>query len=606
MKSPDSLLNTRMPTQTRPEQMYGDFFGLDCAPFSIAPNPRFLYMSQRHREALAHLLYGLQSDGGFVLLTGEVGTGKTTVCRCLLEQVPDDTNLAFIFNPKLTVQELLATICDELEISYPSDPSEVQSTKVFIDAITRYLLEAHGRGERTVLVIDEAQQLSYRVLEQLRLLTNLETNERKLLRIILLGQPELGDKLARPELRQLAQRITARFHLTPLSRDETRAYVRHRLSVAHGDPNIFGDASLARIHHLTQGVPRLINILCDRALLGAYVEDRHRVTRDIVKRAARELGGMSVTPVWKPLASAAAVILCVGISGTAAYYYLGHDEHFAQATNDVVASLTHADVSVAPATHQPAAEEAGQPAASENAPTADTDVASVETHGAVTLISRDTDDPAAIEPEWGLDWPASLPVEISARVAFAALFERWHTPFDAQTPLDACDYAMRVGLRCLDKSGNLRSVMELDRPAVLELFDESGMRYHAAVLAIRNDEADLVIGRHQVTAKLADVDARWRGHYTILWQMPPGYTNAVREGDRGETVEWLRDRLAELRMQPADPELRQPDLFDDELAAMVRDFQHANGLEADAIAGAHTWIKLNDIVGVGVPRIVEQ
>ena len=216
--------------------MYQHYFGLAEAPFSIAPDPRYLYLSQRHQEALAHLLYGVNGDGGFVLLTGEVGAGKTTVCRCLLQQIPASCDVAYIFNPKLTVEELLSTICVEFGIAYP--PGNV-SVKVFVDCINAYLLDAHARGRHTVLIIDEAQNLSTVVLEQMRLLTNLETNQRKLLQIILLGQPELALMLERPELRQLSQRIVARYHLGPLTRPEVAAYVRHRLEISGAQRQLF-------------------------------------------------------------------------------------------------------------------------------------------------------------------------------------------------------------------------------------------------------------------------------------------------------------------------------------------------------------------------------
>jgi len=245
--------------------MYKEYFGLEEMPFSIAPDPRYLYMSDQHREALAHLLYGFNSDGGFVLLTGNVGTGKTTICRCLLEQIPEKTAIAFIINPKLTVDELLAVICDEFGIKYPAGN---KSIKLFIDNINTYLLEAHAIGHRAVLIIDEAQNLSADVLEQLRLLTNLETNQVKLLQIILMGQPELRDKLSRPDLLQLSQRIIARYHLGALSKKEVAAYVSHRLTVAGVKDRIFSDAAIAELYKLSGGVPRLINVLCDRALLG--------------------------------------------------------------------------------------------------------------------------------------------------------------------------------------------------------------------------------------------------------------------------------------------------------------------------------------------------
>jgi len=268
--------------------MYIDHFNLSEAPFSIAPNPRFLFMSGHHREALAHLLYGMDHDGGFVLLTGEVGTGKTTLSRCLLDQVPEHTTVAFIINPKLSVIELLATICDELGIEYPAGTS---SNKELVDRINHYLLDAHADGRKTALLIDEAQNLSSDVLEQLRLLTNLETHETKLLQIILLGQPELQQVLASPELRQLSQRITARYHLKPLSLQEMHAYIEHRLAVAGSHDPIFTSMAMKKLFRLSQGIPRLVNLICDRAMLGAYAQNTHRVTPRIMSRAAREVMG---------------------------------------------------------------------------------------------------------------------------------------------------------------------------------------------------------------------------------------------------------------------------------------------------------------------------
>ncbi|VAW35238.1 General secretion pathway protein A, partial [hydrothermal vent metagenome] len=266
--------------------MYRNYFGLRQKPFSIAPDPAFLYMSERHREALAHLLYGIRSDAGFVLLTGEVGTGKTTICRCLLEQMPESARVAYIINPRLSTLELLASICDEFGIAYP--PGEA-SGKLLVDLINEYLLEAHAEGCKPVLIIDEAQNLSHDLLEQIRLLTNLETNEQKLLLIIMLGQPELRDKLLRPELRQMQQRITARYHLGPLSKSDTCAYVNHRLAVAGSRQRLFTPAALSRVFAFSGGVPRLINLLCDRSLLGAYSRGHAKANRAIVVRAAGEL-----------------------------------------------------------------------------------------------------------------------------------------------------------------------------------------------------------------------------------------------------------------------------------------------------------------------------
>ncbi|MGB9333048.1 MAG: AAA family ATPase, partial [Steroidobacteraceae bacterium] len=293
--------------------MYLTFFGLNEKPFAITPDPRYLYLSERHAEALAHLLYGINEAGGFVQLTGEVGTGKTTIVRSLLAQTPKNAEIALILNPKMTPAEFLLTICEELGIGVPD--SSLESLKDLVDILSHYLLRAHAAGRRVVLVVDEAQNLSPEVLEQVRLLTNLETNTQKLLQIILIGQPELRELLARNELRQLAQRVTGRYHLNPLSRDETTAYVRHRLRVAGATNDICSPQALSEVFRLSQGVPRVINVICDRALLGAYSLDRHRVTAPLVRNAAGEVFGRRFTPHWLPWALIAGIgaLLLIGL-----------------------------------------------------------------------------------------------------------------------------------------------------------------------------------------------------------------------------------------------------------------------------------------------------
>ena len=271
--------------------MYTRYFGLREKPFTIAPDPRYLYLSKLHREALAHLLYGIHSDGCLILLTGDVGTGKTTVCRCLLAQLPEKTDIAIILNPKLTIVELFKTICTELDVPVTPDSP---SGKTYVDSLNSYLLDAHAKGRSTVLIIDEAQNLSAEILEQLRLLTNLETDTHKLLQIVLLGQTELRDMISSPQLTQINQRVTSRYHLQPLKPDDVRRYIRHRIYIAgSSDTSLFSAQAIRYIIKISKGIPRTINLLCDRALLGAYAEHKDHVDLKIMKKAVKEVTGGS-------------------------------------------------------------------------------------------------------------------------------------------------------------------------------------------------------------------------------------------------------------------------------------------------------------------------
>ncbi|MAC33388.1 MULTISPECIES: ExeA family protein [Idiomarina] len=284
--------------------MYQNYFGLQAEPFSIAPDPNYLYLSERHQEALAHLTQGLQGSGGFILLTGEVGTGKTTVSRALLEQLPESTETAFILNPMLNEDELLASLCDEFGIRYQKRSA---TRKTLTDKLSQFFLKANDDGRQCVVLIDEAQHLRPQVLEQLRLLTNLETHDRKLLRVILIGQPELQDLLRRQELRQLAQRITARYHILPLTEQDTQRYIAYRLQVSGANRPLFTAAAARKAHQLTQGIPRLLNLYCDRALLAAYTESSSEVQPKHLQQAHSELNGTTGTgrarqqrsPLWR-------------------------------------------------------------------------------------------------------------------------------------------------------------------------------------------------------------------------------------------------------------------------------------------------------------------
>lgn len=330
--------------------MYTNFFSLSELPFSIAPDPKYLFMSDRHREALTHLTHGLggssvSSNGGFVLLTGEVGTGKTTVSRFLMSNLPKNTQLAFILNPTLSSQELLATICDQLKIRYRKTGATL---KTLTDKISEKLLKNHANDINTVLIIDEAQHLEPQVLEQLRLLTNLETNTKKLLQVILIGQPELQQLLKRRDLRQLAQRITARYHLLPLDKDELALYIKHRLSVADCHRALFNKSALMAIHQLSQGIPRLINLICHSALMEAYNSNNAVIDKKIIHKAASHALGDDFLPsIWwqhknVQLALIASMLFFVLIIG----FWLGKKEPLPMLSSELPENIVKQEVTI--------------------------------------------------------------------------------------------------------------------------------------------------------------------------------------------------------------------------------------------------------------------
>ncbi|MCC2963409.1 AAA family ATPase [Massilia sp. IC2-278] len=527
--------------------MYNQYFSLKGAPFSIAPDPRYLFMSERHREALAHLLYGIGSGGGFVLLTGEIGAGKTTVCRCFIEQVPENCRLAYIFNPKLTVAELLQSVCEEFRIAVPAGQGGV---KAYVDAINDYLLASHAQGRNNVLVIDEAQNLSAEVLEQLRLLTNLETSERKLLQIILIGQPELRTMLARPELEQLAQRVIARYHLGPLSEAETGAYIAHRMAVAgfQGAP-VFPPAVVPVVHRITHGVPRRINLLCDRALLGAYVENSREVTKKILRTAAGEVfAGEAAAPAPSPRwpLVAGGVLAGAVLSAAAAWQVLPHG-----------APAQAASATAAPVHKIKPVQAAAAPAASAGLP------------------AGHADEAAALRVLAGL-WGETLPAG------------------------EPCQAALRRNLRCHQGKGGLFELRQLDRPAVLTLRDGARTRY-AVLTGMDEESASFEAGGKRERMDLAALALRFTGEFTTFWKVPRSFRDQVATGDEGPDVDWLAAQLARLD-GTAPPPARQA--FGTHTQELLRAFQAKQNLKADGVAGPRTFMRLNQLGGVSEPRLL--
>ena len=530
--------------------MYAQYFGLRHEPFSIAPDPHYLFMSERHREALAHLLYGLGGGGGFVLLTGEIGTGKTTVCRCFLEQVPETCNIAYIFNPKLTVEELLRTVCDEFHVSGLPAPGAPATVKDFIDPLNEFLLKSHAAGRNSVLVIDEAQNLSAQVLEQLRLLTNLETSERKLLQIILIGQPELRDMLARPELEQLAQRVTARFHLEALSLAETGQYMAHRLAVAGlGTAMPFDAAAMRRIHRITAGVPRRINLLCDRAMLGAYASGQARIGPAVIDKAAAEVFDRQPRKpwLWWLLALALPVLL-----GGALLFMREPDSNM---PSRLAASSAASAASRA----------ASQPTASASTPAAATQLTRSELQA----------------------WLAGQGGR-SADDAWRELASLWGTTLPEGA---ACPAAARLWLQCHRSQSSLALMRQLDRPGLLGLQVGSSQPVMVLLTGLSGNEAVLRMGGQQRTVSLALLAEFWRGDFMTFWRSPAG-ESSPREGP------WMREQIARWRGESSSASQDAA-----ALQSAVHAFQLAQGLPADGVAGPVTFMQLNRFAGVAEPHL---
>ncbi len=539
--------------------MYASHFGLSESPFSITPDSRFLYMSVRHREALAHLLYGITGGGGFVQLTGEVGTGKTTTCRYLLEQLPPDVDIALILNPKLTALELLASVCDELRISYPAGTT---SLKVLVDELYRHLLGAHARARRTVLIIDEAQNLTVEVLEQIRLLTNLETAREKLLQIILIGQPELSQLLEQPALRQLAQRVTARYHLLPFSPPETRGYILHRMDVAGQRTVAFSEAAMREVHRLSGGVPRLINVICDRALLGAYAHDLHRIEPGTVRTAASEVLGRTVRSRYVlPLAGGVAAMALAAL-GVLGWTVLG-----VPGSARVAAPPQPGAATVPAASVRPAEARAGAGAA---------------------RVSLQTTSDAPPPPRLG-QLLADTSLRGDRQSAFTALYGRWGAPYDGTGGV-TCEAARPDGLECLFRTGTWTRLRRLGLPAIIELSGTTGVKQYAVVTALGPQAATLEFGDRTLTLPLDDINPFWDGAFILLWRPPSPGVATIGPGARGKDIEWLRQRLVALEGKPL--VAKRADVYDNALRERVIAFQRSRSLVPDGIAGEETLTHL--------------
>lgn len=584
--------------------MYASFFGLNEKPFSITPDPRYLYLGPRHAEALAHLLYGITESGGFIQLTGEVGTGKTTVVRSLLEQLPENTDVALVLNPRLSPHEFLLTICDELGI----EVEQRASMKSIVDALNERLLEAHAAGRRVVLIVDEAQNLSTEVLEQIRLLTNLETAKQKLLQIILIGQPELREVLGRSDLRQLAQRITGRYHLEPLEAQEVQAYVRHRLEVAGGRGQVFSANALKVLHQSSDGIPRLVNVIADRALLGAWSREEPTVSAKMTRKAAGEVfgeRGRRKTPRSRAmtvlLLAFAAVAIAVLAAGGTHFLVQRAEQTPLAAESETAASETPR--AVMPVTRpRPARAEA-----TEGSPRLPEEPAAAAALPGVALEVPAGD--AAVQPAGVVAEPlerqlASGRLATGTDAAFGALFRRWGLQYrPAEGP--ACEQAVDAGLRCLLQRGTWGELRVLDRPVILVLTDSAGLDHQLVLQRVSDETVLLSAGESQLELPASEVLGLWYGEYLLLWRPEAGNGRALTRNSSGADVLWLRRALGSLRGAPVLP-ADSPD-YGPAMEAAVRDFQRASRIAVDGIAGALTLISVNNALELaGRPSLDEE
>ena len=554
--------------------MYTSFFGLNERPFSITPDPRYLYMSERHADALAHLIYGVKESGGFIQLTGEVGTGKTTLVRSLLQQLPDFADVAVVLNSQLSRVEFLSSICEELHVELPEQRNSV---KALTDVLNAYLLTNHSLGRRTILIVDEAQNLRVDVLEQVRLLTNLETAKQKLLQIILIGQPELRELLARNDMRQLAQRITGRYHLEPLTRTETSAYIEHRLKVAGAIGPIFSAAAKRELFRLSGGVPRMINVIGDRALLGAYTIEEREVTPELIREAVAEVYdrppvgfGFWRRPWWAHPAS------LVGLGATGLL---------------IVLASAYSGVQWLRSSRAPAVASAPAP------PTAVAAEPLVPTPAAARLARAVAGSPAVpLAPLLKANGSST-----GTDTAFGTLFRLWNVNLKSQAKRP-CVQAEERGLQCLYQRGTLDQVRTLGRPVILTLRDGNSDPHQVVLEGLGPLTASIDIGGKSFRVANSELEQLWFGEYLLLWRPGTSGIKSFMPGMRDPDVRWLRTSLARIQGTPVDP--MDSDLFDENLAARVRDYQRSRRLPVDGMAGHATQVAMTSELDDGnMPRL---
>ena len=581
--------------------MYNRFFGFKERPFKLVPNTEYLYLSRIHEEVLAHLNYAVGYGEGFVEITGEVGTGKTTLCRMFLESLDENTEAAYIFNPKLDALQLLKAINDEFGI-----PSDTESIKTLIDRLNAFLLEKKAQGKHVILLVDEAQNLSADVLEQLRLLSNMETTTSKLLQIILVGQPELGDLLETEALRQLNQRINLSCHLVPLNASEMQEYIRHRIHIASRKPGLAFTAGAYRsIFNYSNGVPRLINIVCDRTLLNAFALGKHRITRVIVKRAIRELQGKrkrSVKPLFfrERLIIGLLVVLLILVAGlVVGQMMLNRTRRMDDAS--VVHHKIETTVPELAADVAPAAAGETTPESVALTPEPEPLSASAEPVSASAALPADTTasvEPAPSTPVRDLEQVLASTAAVNSRIAaLTAVLRQWNvqSPLGAG-PVEVTDSdtffrlsARRSDLEVLRVTGSLTLLKKLNLPAILEFPspDGSGSRF-IALVGFADDELRMSDGDGTFSVVPASLVGRWNGVAHIFWKNYFNYTGVIPISSPGEVILSLKVHLKAMGF----PIEAMTAAYDTTTRLAVEVIQARNGLDVDGLVGPMTMIVL--------------
>lgn len=558
--------------------MYLDFYGFREKPFAITPDPRFIFLSKNHKEVFAHLLYGIRSRCGFIEVTGEVGTGKTTVLRTLLSQLEDDSyRLAFIFNPSLSAPDLLRGINREFGI-----PWSGRTNDELLFALNDFLLKENADGRTVVLVIDEAQNLEPAVLEQIRLLSNLETETDKLIQIILVGQPELGQMLSRPELRQLSQRITVRYHLRPMDFEDAKTYIRHRLAVAGAQGPIFTPQAVKKIYRHSAGLPRLINVLCDRALLSGYAEDSRIVSAATVSIAIGELQRQARhgRGFRRLLTAAGCLLFAIPVLGG----YLAMTPRLVAVFLGLAIPALGGYLVFAPKT---------------DPLTISPPTAAVERSGSEVL--------APVDPETLLQELAGLDEANSTVKAVNALTSRWGAAPFTEGQISTVPDGLQVivgdsGLLAAPFRGSLENLLNLNTPALLEitLSGGSGKRYLALT--------EVVDGRARIAPDLGggswlDFDTLrrlWNGRAYLFWKNYHDLPTRTLPGTSGEEIIRLQELLADVGVYVLKPS----GVYDDVTITAVKKFQAQQGIAEDGRVGPQTLMLLYQKDGnLAPPRI---